>query len=104
MCVATINRRNPAEQVDAELDHVHPHDRAQPNRPGVHERDEPDRDDSDGHAPVGDDRQRNRRGEDPNAIGERAREQKDAGCHAPRERAEAMLEPLVGGVPAFPRK
>ena len=45
-----------------------------------------------------DDRERDRRGEDADAIGERAREQEDARRGAPRRPAEAMLQALVGSV------
>ena len=51
-----------------------------------------------GHVPVRDDRQRNRRGEDPDAIGQRAGHEEHGGRRAPRRGPEAALEPLVGGV------
>ena len=45
-----------------------------------------------------DDSQRNRRREDPDAVGERAREQEDAGGGATRRLPEAMLQTLVGRI------
>src|SRR2546430_9065581 len=44
-------RRDAAQQVHAELDHVHPHHRPQAADPGVHERDHPDGQDSQGEIP-----------------------------------------------------
>ena len=70
-------RRNAAQQVHAELDHVHPHHRPQAADPGVHERDHPDGQDSQGEIPMSDDRQWDGGREDPHAVGQRPREEED---------------------------
>src|SRR5258708_6152219 len=52
----------------------------------------------DGKTPMGDDCERNRGRKDADAVGQRAREQEHAGCRAPRDGTEAVLQALVGRV------
>src|SRR3989449_11203422 len=90
-------RRDATEEIHAELDHVHPHDRPQAADPGGDERHDSDGEDPGGEVPAGDDGQRDGRREDAYAVGERAGEEEDAGGGTPRDRPEAPLEALVGG-------
>src|SRR6266581_4024033 len=91
-------RRDPAQEIHAQLDHVHPHDGAEPAHPRIDHGHDADREDPGGQAPSRDDRERNGRGEDTHAVGERAGEQKDARGGATRRAPEAPLQALVRGV------
>ncbi len=91
-------RRDPAQDVDAQLHHVHPDDGAKAADPGVDHRDQADRQDPGGEAPVGDDREGDGGREHAHAVGQRPREQEDPGGHPPGPGPEAALQALVGGV------
>ena len=96
-------RRDPAQQIHPELDHIHPHDRAQPADPRIDHGHDPDCEDANGEAGgsgdfIENDGERNRGREDAHAVGEGAGEEEQPGGRAPRLRAEAALEPLVGSV------
>ena len=88
-------RRDPAQEIHAQLDHVHPHHGPQPADPRVDQGHDADREDAGGETPMRDDRERDRGGEDAHAVGERPCEQEHARRGAARRGPEAALQSLV---------
>src|SRR5438552_2079261 len=91
-------RRDSTQEIHAELDHVYPHDGAQAADPGVDHRDDADRENAGSEAPLRDDGEWDGRGEDPDAVGEGARQQKYARRGAPGAPPEPPLQSLIRGV------